>query len=92
MVERPERKHVVGIKISADSWEDVLAALRGIEFDLAKDGPGRSINSGGVSFSYTVFDKETLGMTHEYYFQVLDEWLEEQRAAYKAESLEEFNG
>lgn len=79
MSEKPERRHVVGIKISADSWDDVLAALKSIDYEFYSKGPGRNIISGGCSFSYIAVDNENPAQTHEQYFQEVDAWLAEHR-------------
>lgn len=80
MVEMPERKHTVAIKIGADSWDDVLAALKSIEYEFYSKGPGRNIISGGCSFSYIAVDDENPAQTHEQYFEEVDAWLAERRA------------
>jgi len=77
MTKIPERKHVVGIKISADTWDDVKAALGEIERQLYESGPGMGTVSGGSSFSYMLFDQANPEMTHDKYFDALDQWLKE---------------
>ncbi len=78
MTEQPERKHVVGIKISADTWDDVVGALRDIQLLLRNDGPGRRCIIVGSSFNYLVFDQTSPEMTHDKYFAAIDAWLEEE--------------
>ncbi len=80
----PERKHVVAIKIGADDWESVLAAVREILYLLESEGQGRDCVSGGPDYGYWVIDKVNPHMTHERYFDDIEKWREEQRKA-KAE-------
>lgn len=83
MTDMPERKHVVGIKISADSWDEVIGAMREITLQIHRDGPGLCTLSGGSSFSYMLIDHQNGDMTHEKYFDALDHWLEQEHAKEK---------
>lgn len=75
-MEAPKRKHVVHIEIGADSWQDVLMALRQIQFDIDTHEPGNvSIVSGGYSCGYTVKDEFYPEQTHDNYFEQSQEWL-----------------
>ncbi len=76
----PERKHVVAIKIGADSWDDVIAALNHILFVAESEGAGRDITSGGGSFGFVFVDKTNPQVTHDSYFDEVDRWIEENRA------------
>lgn len=72
----PERRHEVRITIGADTWDDVIAALRHIEFIFHSNGPGRNLTSGGYSSSITAVDKTNEDVTHDSYFEQVEKWLE----------------
>jgi hypothetical protein len=74
----PERRHVVKIKIGADTWDHVLWALRDIRHELSRKQPGPvDIATGGVDFGYSVQAEEHPAMTHEKYLKLLHEYLED---------------
>lgn len=76
---KPERRHVVGIKLQADTWRDVVGHLYDIARYLEEMGPGRELISGGYSAGYIVIDKENPTTSHDDYFKKLDKFLEKNR-------------
>lgn len=84
-----ERKHGVGIRISADSRDGIIASLQEIwrRFEacdremLPDNAPdGLSISAGG-SCSHIMVHKVDPDRTHDKYFEEVDTWLETQRNA-----------
>ena len=75
-MEQPERRHVVAIKIEADTWDDVLRALTDALYAFGEGGPG-VIVSGGWGHNYVILarDKTNPDVTHDSYFAALDEFL-----------------
>jgi hypothetical protein len=78
MRNKPERHIEVGIRIGADNRDAMLKALRHIIFELEHSG-GEHVVSGGsdVGYSINVAERTNEGTTHDIYFQMIDEWLEE---------------
>lgn len=76
----PERKHVLSLKIEADSIEDLSRALDQISFDVLRHdedaaGPRQSV-SGGVSSSHIMEHRVNQGQSHDAYFVELEACLE----------------
>lgn len=76
---RPVRRYEVGIRIGADSWEDVCAAVRHLLFIYESEGEGHNLTSGGPTYGMIAIDEKNDSVTHDSYFAELDKWLEEHR-------------
>jgi hypothetical protein len=72
MSETPRRSHVVTIKIGADTWDDILTALRTILTDQELNGPYPTVASGGSSFGYVWEHDHDPGITHDSYFEAIE--------------------
>lgn len=88
-MEQPKRKHEVGIRIGADSWEDVIHQLEHILFIAETSGPGRNSYSGSPSSNHSFVDTVEPHQTHEGYFKQLNAWLAEHKAKQEAEVSQE---
>ena len=71
----PQRAHTLEFKIGADTKEDIIAAIRNLLFDLDAYGL-RDCVSGSPSSGYSLTYSHDPEMTHEKYFQAIEEWRE----------------
>lgn len=72
---KPGRRFEVTVRISGDTWPDVVQASQGILRHVEVHGPGCSMASGGYSDGYSVEVVEDPAMTHERYVTELDAYL-----------------
>lgn len=79
MSTNPERHHEVAIRIGADTWKDVIAALHHLSFIFDSEGPGHDLTSGGYSFGMVAVDKTNGDATHDSYFEEVEAWIEARR-------------
>lgn len=83
----PQRRYELNLKLGADSWDYVLRALHQIEIDLSRLAPIRTelghdyeSVSGGPDYGTSIKIKFDADMTHEKYFEQLDQWLDNKNA------------
>lgn len=81
-IKMPEQRRwkFVG-KIEADTWDELVGLLRSIEFDLStrSEGelPSSVLGGDGGNWIFTVTEKPD--MTHDKYFELLNQYLERKR-------------
>ncbi len=78
------RRFEVGIRIGADSVEDVVASLNHLAFLYSSEGAGHKLTSGGYGSSIIAVDSEAPHVTHDSYFEQVEKWIEDKRKEAKA--------
>lgn len=71
--DNPKRSHVVTLKIGADTWEDIMTALQAVMHDQGTDGPFPTTISGGSTFGYVWEYDHDPDITHDSYFQAVEQ-------------------
>jgi len=77
MNDQPQRRYALGIRVGADSYEDLRAWVRQLDRWLDEhDGSSSThIVSGSPSVGWTAVLAVDKDMTHERYFEQCNEWL-----------------
>lgn len=70
--DNPRRSHVATLKIGADTWEDVIAALHAVIQEQGRDGPSLTTVSGGATFGYVWEYDHDPDITHDSYFRAIN--------------------
>lgn len=78
-MEKPERAYTINIKVSADDWEACIAELNFIVDHVIEHGEICSSVSGGYSTGHIVNIEHDPEMTHEKYFELSKQWMNETR-------------
>lgn len=76
MNEPPKRRHVVNIEIGADTTDDILAALKNLQFQFHAYGINSGV-SGGVNSNWSIEYRIDPDMDHDAYVKSINQWLEE---------------
>ena len=81
MSDGPPKRHIeFGLRIGADSVTDVVAALMELARDARLHGEIHCVSGGcGSGYECRMASRTNEGITHEDYFQRLDEWIEADR-------------
>jgi hypothetical protein len=74
-MEAPKRRFELEIIVSGDSWDDVIFNLKDLVPHVIDHGPECRSISGSPSSSHCVTVTERPDMTHEKYFEQIDEYL-----------------
>lgn len=78
--EPPRRRVMVELRLGADSWDEVAAALEQIAREVSIGQMRAHVSSGSPTSSYAWLASEDERVTHDSYFEALDAYLEEERA------------
>lgn len=73
-IEKLERRHVISISLQSDTIDDAISSLRNIATHFRMYGVSDSV-SGGYGSGYTITYKENPDMTHDKYFEMLDDYI-----------------
>lgn len=80
----PRRRYELTFKIGADTYKDMLSAMQNWLWMMERDHPDLAQNHHGVSggysdgYSYDItVDPE---MTHDRYFELVNEWLDKKKS------------
>ena len=74
--EPPKRRHVVNIEIGADTTDDILDALKNLQFQFHAYGINSGM-SGGVNSNWIIDYRINPDMDHDTYVEDINQWLEE---------------
>lgn len=74
-----QRHHEVAIRIGGDTWKDVIASLRHLEYVFETEGPGRNLTSGGYGSGMIAVDVINEEVTHDSYFEEIEAWIQARR-------------
>ena len=88
-MEQPERRFVLGMKLGADSREDLMSLLNSIVRDFERRGGQFDLITGGYSTGGTVVVVEHGDVTHDKYFEELNAWLAARKSASNDPSVNE---
>lgn len=79
----PQRRYQLELNLGADSWNDLLRGIHQLEIDLSRLPPIRTelghdylAATGGPDYGASIKIKFDPDMTHEKYFELLDQWLD----------------
>lgn len=79
MNDKPCRAHTAQINIEGDTWEDVVAELKSVLWNIQKDGSSSARLSAGGPSSSILRCKHYPEVTPESYLRDILQWLEEHK-------------